>query len=120
MNPYSLALDDDKKSFLTPSNMMRWLMNGKHVIALQSAYAHKTYFIPEVHLESFFGSIRYLILQLEKRYFIDYFLGRYSYRNNRGIAYLLSYKMRNDDTQAQMVLYRRNNRLHVVHGQHDI
>jgi hypothetical protein len=35
-----------------------------------------------VHLESFFGSIRYLIQQLKKRYFIDYFLGRNSYRNN--------------------------------------
>jgi len=49
---------------------------------LQSAYAHKIYFIPEVPLESFFGLIRYLMLQLKQRYFIDYFLGRNSYRNN--------------------------------------
>ena len=65
----------------------------KHLIELQSAYAHYTYFMPEVPLESFFGLIQYLILQLKQRYFIDYFLGRNSYGNNRAIAYFLRYKM---------------------------
>ena len=90
----SLIYDSESISGDRRQRIAKVLINlRKHVLGLQSAYAHYTYFMPEVPLKSSFGLIRYLMVQLKQRYFIDYFLGRNSYRNNRAIGYFLSDKM---------------------------